>query len=224
MKVFVLHGEHNLNSYSRLQEYLKAARKKDWEIQNIESNVTNLRESLVGQSLFNKSRLFVLKDIMLLDKKNLDWLRKEGKNIEGGLLIHHKGLLPQRLLKSLPKLEKIEVFKVSKLIWNFLDSFFPDNAKNAYKLFHEAEKTDPPEFIFAMLAKHLRDIYWAKVDAKTLDYPSWRKGKLMSQAAKFDKEKLEKLIDELALADIKAKTSQTELPDSLDFLIATYLE
>ncbi len=224
MEIFILHGENTVNAYDRLKKYLEAAKSKNWEVKKITDTDANLKEVLMGESLFAKDRLVIIEETKILTSDNLTWLKKNAENINANLLIFHKGTLPQRTIKALPKVTKIEVFKITKLMWTFLDSFFPGNTKTAYRLFHEAVKTDAPEFVFAMLTRHLRDVYWAKADAKTLDYPSWRKSKLLSQAEKFDKSKLEELIDELSIADIKAKTSQTELTDSLDFLIATHLE
>lgn len=224
MKIVILHGEHTLKSYERLQKYLSVAKRKSWEVSVVADDKENLREVLVGESLFTKDRLVVIEDTKLLTSDFLKWLKKNSDGISTNLVIYHKGVMHQRTIKALPKVEKVEEFKLTKLIWSFLDSFFPGNAKNVYKLFHEAIKTDPPEFIFAMLVRHIRDIYWAKVDARSMEYPPWRIGKLKGLAAKFEKDKLVKLIDELSVADIKAKTSQMELTDSLDFIIATHLE
>src|SRR4030042_2754953 len=224
MKIFIIHGEHTLNSYNRLQEYIKYAREKNWEIQYIDKDVLNIHEAFLGQSLFTKNRLIVLKDIHFLGQTFIKWIKTNEKRIESDLIIYHRGIVSQKIIKSLPKPEKIEEFKIPKLIWGFLDSFFPSNAKNAYKLFHEIIKNEAAEFVFAMLARQMRDIYWAKVDSKTMDYPSWRTGKLKNLALKYDCDTLENLIDEMSKADINSKTSNTELTKSLDFLIAKYLE
>ena len=134
-------------------------------------------------------------------------------------------------MKQLPKIDKVEEFKLPKLIWSFLDSCFPGNAKNALLLLHEIIKNEPVEFVFSLLAKHLRDLYWVKVDSPPgqrpsgpVAYPSWRVEKLKRQSHKFSEGSLEDLINSLAQADIKAKTSQGELIDLLDFIIATKLE
>lgn len=224
MKLFIIHGEHTLDSYNRLQEYIKKARKNDWEIQYLDKDIPNIKDGILGQSLFSKERLLVLKDIKLLSTEFSKWLKTNGKRIDSNLVIYHNGLILQKIIKSLPTAEKTEEYKITKLIWGFLDSFFPGNAKNAYKLFHEITKKDAPEFVFAMLARQIRDIYWAKVDPKTMEYPSWRVGKLKNLASKYTVSELEELISELTQADINSKTSRGNISDSLDFLIAKYLE
>ena len=224
MKIFMIHGEHTLNAYNRLQDYLKKARERGWEIEYVEKSSDSVRQTFLGQSLFTKERLLVIKDIQLLDSKLSKWIDNNRKRISSNLIIYHRGIIPQKLIKSFPKPEKVEEFKIAKMIWNFLDSFFPGNAKNAYKLFHEVIKDEAVEFVFAMLARQIRDIYWAKVDPKTMEYPPWRVAKYKNLSSKFDKEVLEELIDEMCRTDINAKTSHTDLSRSLDFIIAKYLE
>jgi len=224
MKIFVLHGDNTQYSYNRLQKYIKKAKDRGWEINYVESKNINIREVILGKSLFDKERLLIINDISVLDKGLINWLKSNSKRIDCYLIIYHHSLLNKNFLKSLPDPDKIEVFEIPKLIWSFLDSFFPGNAKNVYKLLHEIIKNEPPELLFIMLARQLRDIYWAKVDSKTMEYPAWRVSKLKKLASKFSINLLQELIYEMSKADIGSKTSQSELTDSLDFIMAKYLE
>ncbi len=54
--------------------------------------------------------------------------------------------------------------------------------------------------------------------------PDWKKGKLQTVARKFQKEKLEHIIEELAEIDIQSKTSDTELKDLLDLFVIKHLQ
>lgn len=224
MKIFLIHGEHTLNSYNRLQEYIKRAKEKEWEIQYVENDGKNIKDIFLGQSLFQKERLLILKEIKLINPNFIKWLKNNEKRLTGSVIFYHRDIISARLIKSLPKTDKVEEFKITKLIWSFLDSFFPGNVKNTIKLFHEVVKTEAVEFVFAMLARQVRDIYWAKVDPKTMEYPTWRIAKYKNLSSKFKTETLEELIDEMSQTDINAKTSHTDLSRSLDFIIAKYLE
>jgi hypothetical protein len=171
MKTILLHGDYTQASYERLQKFIKVAKKRGWEIQRINSNKSlSLPEALTSTALFVSNRLFVLEDVRSIKKQELDWLAKKSVKIEGNLVIYHGGFLPQTILKSLPKDTKIEEFKLPRLIFIFLDSFFPKNSKKALKLFHQVSEKEPVEFVFALLARHLRDLYWVKVDIKGLIY------------------------------------------------------
>jgi DNA polymerase III delta subunit len=131
--------------------------------------------------------------------------------------------LGKTLLGSLPKGVKLEEFKLPRLIFDFLDSFYPGNSKRILKILHELVVKEPPEFIFALLAKHLRDLFWVTTN-NPLPYPPWRVSKLKAQAVKFKKEDLKTLIEELSEIDIKVKTSEAELTPSLDLLIVRQLQ
>ncbi|MGB6839163.1 MAG: hypothetical protein WBD86_02650 [Microgenomates group bacterium] len=225
MKVILLHGNHTLDSYKRLQKFITVAKKRGWQIARItDNNKLTLPEKLTGKSLFGGEELFVIESLRKLKNRELVWLKKNAKRLKGNLIICYKGTIPNSLLKLLPRPNKIEEFKLPKLIFKFLESFYPGNAKNCLKLLHEVVKTEPPEFVFSLLGKQLRDTCWAIVDKDSLPYPDWRTSKLIKQAKRFPESKLKKIIGGLAKADIKAKTSKANIIDSLDFIIASELE
>ncbi|KKQ97536.1 MAG: hypothetical protein UT24_C0012G0132 [Candidatus Woesebacteria bacterium GW2011_GWB1_39_12] len=231
MKIIILHGDNTLESYERLQKFIDNAQSRSWEITRISNASQNIPEALVSTSLFDKEKFVVIENANLINKTTANWLKKNGSELNLTLIIYNQGILSQTFLKQLPKIDKVEEFKLPKLIWSFLDSCFPGNAKNALLLLHEIIKNEPVEFVFSLLAKHLRDLYWVKVDSPPgqrpsgpVAYPSWRVEKLKRQSHKFSEGSLEDLINSLAQADIKAKTSQGELIDLLDFIIATKLE
>jgi DNA polymerase III delta subunit len=215
MKIILLHGDHNLKSYQRLSVFITEAKKRGWEI---------TRNSLTSTSLFAKEQLFIIDDLKKVNKRDFAWLKKNKEKLSGTLVIYHENTLPASSLKLLPKPDKIEEFKLPKLIFKFLDSFYPGNGKQCLKLLHQVIKTEAPEFVLALLARHLRDLYLVKTDIESLFYPSWRMSKLKKQAKHFSENKLKQIIKKLSQADVEAKTSAANLLDSLDFIIVTELE
>ena len=125
MKVIILHGEDINKSYERLRTFINVAKKRNWEI--IYDDISRT------PSLFGQERLTIVRDYKLLGKKTVD----------GTLVVYHEGTLPVTFLKSLDN-PKIEEFKLSKLIWKFLDNM-------SIETFHEVIKTEAPEFVFAMI-------------------------------------------------------------------------
>ena len=138
------------------------------------------------------------------------------------ILISRKALKSQ--LNSLPANYQIEEFQLTRYLWKLLDSIAFRNSKETIKLLHIVLKTEPVEFVFSLIAKQVRDLYWVTIDDSSLPYPNWRVGKLKKQASKFTKEQLKNIIHDLAELDIKAKTSKANLADSLDFLLVSHLE
>ncbi len=206
MKIIVLHGDYTTKLYERLTKFIEVAKKRGWEIVNDEISQT--------PSLFNKETLTIVRKYNLLSP------RKDIPNIlkaPGTLVIYNEGNIPQAFLKDLPKETKIEEFRLPKAIWNFLDNI-------SVKLLHEVIKSEPIEFVFAVLTKRLRDLYWIQVSPKTLPYQSWQLSRLKNQSKKFSLENLKEIINKLAEIDIKVKTSKADLISELDLMLIKYLE
>ena len=206
MKLIILHGDYVIKSYERLEKFISTARNRGWEISDYDN------ETICNQSLFAVERFVVLRDYKTLNKRDILRLDK----YPGTLIIYHEGNIPRAFLKTLTN-PVIEEFKLPKIIWNFLDHI-------SIKLFHEVIKTEPVEFVFSVLAKRFRDLYWVKVSPNNLPYQNWQISKLKKQSEIYTTSRVEQIIGELAEIDIKVKTSKANLISSLDFLLLTKLE
>jgi DNA polymerase III delta subunit len=224
MKIIVLHGDDERKLYERLSKFIETAKGRSWEVAYLDDPAISIQEQLSSSSLFGSERFFIIRDILRLGKRELEWLNKKSKDLSGNLIIYHENYIPQAILKSLPKETKIEEFKLPVILWNFLDGFYPGNSEKSIKQFHQLIEKEAPEFIFTLIAKLFRDLYWVKTDAATLPYPNWRVGKLKTQANKFTINNLQLIINKLSEIDIKVKTSKSDLTAELDLLIIKQLE
>lgn len=222
MKVIVLHGDNERASYQRLEKFIEVAKARGWQVNFLDSP-EGISEKLSSVSLFGQQPFFVFRSINKWPPSTLKKTKKVLEKGEGTVVVYHNDFLGKTILESLPKGVKLEEFKLPRLIFVFLDSFYPGNAKRTLTLLHEVLEKEPVEFVFALLARHVRDLYWAKTDSP-LPVPSWRAQKLKNQAGKFTKGTLEEIIKSLAETDIKVKTSQAELTSSLDLLAINLLE
>lgn len=219
----IIQGDHPEKSRKRFSQIIKKIKSKGWEIRRIDSS-QNVSEQFTQVSLFEEKLLFIIEEPLKLLAKDLKWISKNQKGIEGNLLIYHQGYIPKKIINLLPKQIKIEDYKIPKLIWNFLDSIYPGNTKEILQILHNVIETEPKEFIFSLIVGRVKELYWIKIDEKALKYPSWRLNKLKFQAKKFKKEMLKEIIDELSKIDIRVKTSSENLIDALDLLIISKLE
>ena len=217
MKIIILHGEDIEKSYSRLKKFIDTARSRSWEVTYVDEAPGRISDQLSAISLFGSEQFFILKDIKKLTKTDLSWLDKRYLNLPGNLIIYHEGVLPVTFIKSLPKDVKIEEFKLPKIIWAFLDNM---NIKD----FHKVIEKEPPEFVFALIAKQFRDLYWVKQSSGSSSLPSWKVSKLRSQASRFDESVLAQIIEELAKIDTDVKTSKADLVSSLDLMFTKYIQ
>ena len=225
MKVILLHGDHSLDSYHRLQKLIQVAKERGWEIIKIGSKDNlSLPEKFTTSNLFQGERLFVVENLTKIKKAHLEWFKKNVKRLSGTTIIYHTNTITGGLLKLIPKASKTEEYKLPKLIFKFLESFWPGNSTNSIRLLHEVIKDESPEFVFNLLSRHLRDLYWVALDKDSMSYPGWRISKLTHQAKRFEEGKIAELINTLAETDIKVKTSKASIIDSLDFIIASELE
>ncbi|QQG41235.1 MAG: hypothetical protein HYV90_03620 [Candidatus Woesebacteria bacterium] len=224
MKIIILHGDDERKLYARLQKFIETARSRSWEVDYLDDVSIKIQEVLSSTSLFTDERFFVLRDIKRLGKKEAEWLNKKYAELSGNLIIYHEGYIPKNLLSSLPKDVKIEEFKLPVIIWTFLEHIYPGNSKQIISEFHKIIERDAPEYIFTLIAKLFRDLYWAKVDPASMPYPAWKISKLKFQISKFTDEQLKYLIKRMSEIDIEVKTSKSNLIAALDLLIVKQLK
>ncbi len=218
MKIFLLHGDDTNKSYARMQKYIEHAKKRGWEVTHITDKNTRVPEVYMTTGLFISDKLVIVDDFDFLNKKDLDWLKADGTNQGGNLVIYNDSTLAKTKIKLIPKLEKEEKFELPVVLWKMVDAFYPGNAKKFLSLMHEVLNNNPPELVFGLLAKQVRDLYWVLVDPGNCPMPEWKQMKLQNTSNKFGREKLERIIEEMAEMDIQSKTSDVELKDLLDLL------
>ena len=225
MKIIFLHGEDTSKSYERLHKFIETAKKRSWEVNYVDESNLLLQETLSSASLFAAERFYILRDVRRLGKKEIEWLNKKYADLSGNFIIYHEGKVGATFQKSLPKDTKVEEFKLPKIIFLFLELFYPGNFKSCLMTFHKVIEIEPIEFVVALLGRHLKDLYLIKIDEGSLAaYPSWRISKLKTQSKKFSKEELKSIINELSEIDILSKTSKLNIINSLDLLIVSKLK
>jgi hypothetical protein len=212
MKIIVLHGDNSAKSYERLMMFVETAKKRGWEIVTDEFPNT--------PSLFEIDRLIIYRDYRLLSRKDI----KNFDRFDGTLVIYHDSVLPQTFLKLMPEDFKMEKFELPKLLFTFLEAFYPCNSVRCLKFLHCLTDSQVIELTFFMLGRHLKDLYWVSIDPKTSQYPTWRLSKLKSQAERFGIERLKQIISKLSDIDIVVKSSKADLLTELDLLIVKQLE
>jgi len=199
MEITILHGEDLVSSRARFEEIISKVKEKGWEVRP-------LGDKSQGESLFSTDILFTSEDISKINFKKLPRI--------DSLLIWNDGEIAKT---KLPAGAKSEKFDLPKKLFALLESI---GSKNSFALSHE----EPKELVFAMIGRQIRDMYWVKIDEKTLIYPDWRISKLKSQANRFTTEKLRDLITLLSKLDLDAKTGVTTLPVALDLVLAGAIE
>lgn len=225
MKIYLIHGEYSFKSYEKLKEYIKKAKEDNWGVVYVsDESGFNIQETFSSKDFFISKKVFILENLSKLTSEDIAWLNKNKDVLDGILVFYSKNTVKDNFIKSFNKIDRIEEFKLPENIYTFLNSFYPKNAESCIKKFHSLLHKENIEFIFFLLSKHLRDLFWVKLSPSNIPYPSWRVEKLEKQAARFSTEKLKEIINDLSDIDIKSKTSKTNLTDLLDLLIIRKLE
>lgn len=222
MNLIILHGDDYVKSKIRLNAFIDEAKKRKWRIDKI--NLKNKGDFMVS---INKNPLFIEKTLKIYDNINLlnetdyKWMKENYEN-EEILIFYSKNKISQSNLKKIPEFAKIEEFDPPKIIFNFLFSLYPGNSKNALKLISELSIQKSWEFIFFMISKHFRDLFWVIKEPSKIPYPSWKVFKLEQQASKFRKQELINIIAKLSEIDVSVKSTSTTLETKLCFWITDF--
>ena len=222
MGIIVIHGDNINKSFERLSYYLKSAKERNLDIRKITPS-DNLSEALTSVSLFANDSLLVIEDIKRRNKKELKWVKENLNGIDNDLILYEPSQLTRTILNFFPK-AKIEEFKLPKLIWKFLDEFYPRNAKNTLKLLHTIIENEAVEPIIGLINWRLLDILTFIKNPEKIPYDPWRIKKLENQSNKFTQVKVNKILEKLAKADYESKIGKADIITSLDLIIASELE
>ena len=218
MKITVLHGDDSAAINERKNKITDALRKRGWTVTNLADGNTSFGESLKAGSLFDEEQLYVHTEPTKVTKAELKWLKENADSLASNLLFASNKPLPKGFLSSLPNEANVEQFDLPKVLFQFLEAIYPGN-KAAIALLTELLETEAAEFVLAMLARHLRDLYWVKIGGDNMKLPDWRKNKLTYQANRYEDSQLKNMIAKLAKLDVQAKTSGTDLRTSLELFI-----
>ncbi len=225
MKITFIHGENTVESRNRLSSITSTLKKRGWDVVELTKDKDKSLSNAVStsQGLFTINTLFVVENAKEYSPSELEKLSKM-KSSSSNILLYYAGLAPQKIIKSLPDNIHIEHYDPPRTIFNFLDTIAPGNAKKVLKGLDRELERGPIELVFALLAKHFRDLYWIKVAPETYSAQSWKRSKVLKQSKLFTEDRLKNILEELAKADIDAKTSILPLRTSLDLIITKELE
>ena len=224
MKITVIEGENEVASRKRFIFIKAEIRKRKWDIvKPVRVKDSYVYEQMANSSLFSEQTLYVIDGTSVFLEKDYQWI-SQNSGLNFNLLIWHSGILSQKIKKMLPKETRYETFQLEKKVFMFLDSLIPGNGERSLKILQEILKTENVEFIFALMAKHFRDLLIAKENVNLLGYPGWRARKVLDQAKKFEGECLARIVKSMADADTASKTGRAELELLLDLIVIRDLE
>lgn len=195
-----------------------------------EATRENFVNFLSNTNLFFEKKNLAVENLLSKNRpsKNLDEMIKllndNGKSCE--IVLWEDKELSQKTLSLFPKAQ-IQVFKLPKLIFNFLDGIKPGNGQNLVSLFHKLFENTAIEIIIYMMTRQLRLMIALldKTNSETIDeigkIAPWQRGKLERQVSFFEPEELISLYAKLYKLDLSQKTGRLNMPiaSAIDILL-----
>jgi DNA polymerase III delta subunit len=226
--IVFFHGSNQVLSRNKLKDLVSQAENDNQEIiylNGLNINLESLKQNLESGSLFGQEKLVIIEKLFSRPKSKIkDQLVKYLKTepISTSLIFWEPKSIAGTTTRWLPKNWHINEFKVSPVIFKFLDSLQPKNNKIMLELLHQCLEIDSQEMVFYMLARQIRSLLIAKdMGKKGLSGAPWQIGKLISQAKRHTLKELLSFYKKLLIADEQIKTGQSILPLSyhLDLII-----
>lgn len=220
--MLILHGDNIQLSRQFLTARVKSFSGEIVRFEGKDLKIEDIKQALESRTLLGNDRLVVLEKFFtnkkIKQKKQIvDYLLKEKPK---NLIVWEETKIPPQVLKNFSFAE-IRLFDLPKIVFWFLDSLEPGNKKKALQFLHQALKKQPPEFIFYLLSKRVKDLLIAKDLGEEgiknyYRYP-WQRKKIVTQAQKIEIERLKKFYQRLLLVDYLQKSGKAAF--SLDYYL-----
>ncbi|OGY10592.1 MAG: hypothetical protein A3F61_03835 [Candidatus Blackburnbacteria bacterium RIFCSPHIGHO2_12_FULL_41_13b] len=227
MKSYLLHGENHPESRKKLSLLISQAETQGWEIVRLDGLGDKIDLNTISgtASMFGSGNFLVVENYFSNNKKAVQLVKEllDKPNPQTVFLFWESKTIAPQTLRSLAKYLQTEEFKIPKILFNFLDSFSPGNAKHSLMLLQKTLKENSPDMLVIMLSRQIRLLYCLLVDSKNLKLADWQKRNLEQQAKNFTPGQLLRIHNQLLELDRKNKRSQLpeNLGASLDLLVAS---
>lgn len=220
----ILHGENILQSRQELQKGLALAQAKEQEIiwlNGKKAQLLDFKQALETLSLWPNGRLVIIENFFnqpqsKAKKEILNYLKQIAP--ETNLVLWENKKIDGRKLRGFEK-TKTTYFKITPVIFKFLDSLRPGNSRQMLAFLCQSQQTEPAEMLFYMLCRQIRTLILAKDLGKRglSGMPFWMANKFLHQAQFFSLEKLLFVHQKLLQIDYEQKTGRAVM--SLDFYL-----
>ena len=156
--IYLIFGENTNLCQLKEEELKKAKTKERYQMVFIDCRDNNALQKMLSPDLFATKRFLIIKNISKLNPSDQEKLVLELKKDDGPEVLITAETIPVKISKEIASKAKLFEYKYPHLIYRFLESYYPGNEKNAFKLLREVLKNEQPEFVFVLLARHIIDL------------------------------------------------------------------
>lgn len=201
--ITLLHGDNTEASRAELVRMKQAVKGREVrELDGRTLDVTTLAQALQSSSLFGSEVLVVIER---LGKKPIRIPESAGTDV----VVWEDKEVSATVIKSLGPHIQVKLFKIPQLIFQFLDSLRPKSAKTLIPVYQKLIETEPPELVFTMITRRLRQLIMIADGVTPEGLQGWQVGKLTSQAKSFSMNTLLAMYKKLLDLEYSLKTGAT---------------
>ncbi|MBI4066941.1 hypothetical protein HY407_01045 [Candidatus Gottesmanbacteria bacterium] len=214
--ITIIHGDDEVTSRNKLKDLKEKSKEKETiTLDGKNITIADLKQALESQSLFLLEKLVIIENLLTRrpSKERDEAIKYISANKFDSDIIHYeeKEVTPA-VLKKFPSAQNFN-FKPQGNIFKFVDNIRPSSSKFLVPLFHELIKTEPPEVVFVMIVRQIRNILLASDSTSDYlkEFAPWQKAKISSQAKYFRQDYLVTIYRKLLEIDYKIKSGRTPL-------------
>jgi DNA polymerase III delta subunit len=178
---------------------------------------SNFYQIFEGDSLFTLEKNVFVENLFSSKKSSSEDIKRIVEYINGKKDLNILFWEDKELTKAqqaLIKNAQINLFNYPQLLFLFLDSIYPNNAK-VLSLFRSLAEQMETELIFYMIVRQFRLMLGIESSSQideTKRMAPWQESKLSSQARRFSKDKLKSLYNKLYKIDYETKFGLSSSP------------
>lgn len=213
--LYLIHGDHIEVSRNKLVEIKSAAAGKEIrEINGKRFDQNSLVQALESSSLFGGDVLVVIEGFISNAKKRektftstLERIVEAAQTVD--VVLYEEKEVEKTTLAKLGANTQVSLHKMPVIIFQFLDSVRPNNAKASLLYFNEVTTHEPAEIVFVLLVRRVRQLMQLADHVMPDGLQSWQADRLTSQARHFTIEQLVAMHTRLLETDIAIKTGSS---------------
>ncbi len=225
--IILIHGDQLEHSRNKLAEHKAAA--KDKEIRVVDgkrADQTQLAQALESRSLFGNDVLIVIEGFLSHAKKReKTFVSVLTKLVEvsasSDIILYEEKEIDKSTISKLGTKIQVELFKTPVVLFQFLDSLRPGNARVSLDNFARTVELEPAEVVFVLIARRVRQLIQLADHVMPAGLQEWQAARLTSQARHFTIKQLVAMQEQLLTIDIAIKTGAT--PFTLSQLLEQFI-
>lgn len=212
--LYLIHGDQLESSRAKLSELKSQPGIEIRELNGKRLDITALTQALESSSLFGSTVMVVIERYLTNAKKrekyyakNLAVLLEACTTVD--IILYEEKEIDKATVTKLGSKAKVFLFKTPVVLFQFLDSLAPNNAKHSLVLYHDVVGREPAEIVFSMICRRVRQLIQCRDNVVPDGLKDWQLARLTNQAGIFTMDKLVAMHANLLDVDIAIKSGSS---------------